>query len=136
MTVSLAIRRQLEEANGRFYEAFESRDAAAMAVCWAASDDVACVHPGGPVIRGWEEVRDSWTGILAASGYVEVDVDIVGIVVNDPMAWVSCIEYVTTASGPERLSAAVAATNAFVLDRSGWLMVLHHASPVVRPVLS
>lgn len=136
MTVSRAVRLQLEAANRRFYEAFEARDAVAMAACWAVTDDIACVHPGGPWVCGCDQVRESWAAVLAASGYMEVEVEIVGIAFNDPVARLSCIEHVTTVAGPERISADVAATNAFVLDRSGWMMVLHHASPVMRPMAS
>jgi hypothetical protein len=53
-------------------------------------------------------------------------------VVNDPVAWVSCIEHVTTAVAGDQVTASVAATNVFVLGTQGWRLVLHHASPVVR----
>jgi ketosteroid isomerase-like protein len=129
---SAVMRQQVEAANRRFYEAFESLDMAALADCWADGDEIACVHPGGPWISGGEAVRESWELIMAHTGYVEVAVEIVDVVINDPVAWVSCIEHVTSANGPERATASVAATNVFVLGADGWRMVLHHASPIVR----
>ncbi len=129
---SAVVRAQVEAVNRQFYEAFESLDAAALADCWASTDDVACVHPGGPWVTGWEDVRDSWEVILANTGYIEVAIEVVDVVINDPVAWVSCVELVTSVSGTDRATASVAATNVFVLGSSGWRLVLHHASPVVR----
>jgi ketosteroid isomerase-like protein len=129
---SAVVRTQVEAVNRRFYEAFESLNMDALADCWASTDQVACVHPGGPWVTGWDDVRDSWDVILANTGYIEVAVEVVAVVVNDPVAWVSCIEHVTTAVGGDQVMASVAATNVFVLGTQGWRLVLHHASPVVR----
>ena len=129
---SAVVRAQVEVVNGRFYEAFESLNMDALADCWASTDQVACVHPGGPWVTGWDDVRDSWDVILANTGYIEVAVEVVAVVVNDPVAWVSCIEHVTTAVAGDQVTASVAATNVFVLGTQGWRLVLHHASPVVR----
>jgi len=129
---SAVVRAQVEAANRRFYDAFETKDADALAACWAASDDIACVHPGGPWVSGWEDVREAWEFILANTGYIEVGVEIVAIVVTDPVAIVSCVEHVTTARDGERVEASVAATNVFELGVHGWRMLVHHASPIVR----
>jgi hypothetical protein len=129
---SAVVRAQVEVVNRRFYEAFESLNMDALADCWASTDQVACVHPGGPWVTGWDDVRDSWDVILANTGYIEVAVEVAAVVVNDPVAWVSCIEHVTTAVAGDQVTASVAATNVFVLGAQGWRLVLHHASPVVR----
>jgi len=52
------------EANRRFYEAFESLDIERMAAVWLREDWAECVHPGWELLRGWEEIRDSWVRIL------------------------------------------------------------------------
>lgn len=131
---SAIVRAQVEAANRRFYEALESKDADAVEACWLASDDVACVHPGGPWVTGHEDVIQAWGFILANTGYMEVAVEVVDIVVNDPIAVVSCVEHVTSAHEGERVDASLAATNVFVLGSDGWRMSLHHASPIVRLV--
>jgi hypothetical protein len=52
--------------------------------------------------------------------------------VADPLAWVTCAERITSAGGGGPATADVAATNLFVVDETGWHLILHHASPVIR----
>lgn len=134
VVTSSVVRAQVEAANRTFYEAFESLSPDALADCWSSTQEVACVHPGGPWVVGRDAVRDSWEIILANTGYIEVAVEVIDVVVADPVAWVSCLEHVTSAHGGDHATASVAATNVFVLGTSGWRLVLHHASPVVRMV--
>lgn len=124
----------MREANRRFYEALESLDMEAMAGCWSHGPEVACVHPGGPLQRGWDAVRAGWTAVMAATARFDLEVDEVQVTVQDPVAWVTCVERIAAsgASGTPAV-AEVAATNVFVLGATGWRLVLHHASPVVRP---
>jgi ketosteroid isomerase-like protein len=129
-----AIREQVLAANRRFYDALEALDMDAMEAVWGDGAEVACLHPGGPWQRGWEDVRAGWEAIMANTGYIELDVADVVVSIADPVAWVTCTEVITSAAASgEPAAAEVAATNVFVLDRSGWRLVLHHASPVIRP---
>jgi ketosteroid isomerase-like protein len=129
-----AIGEQVLAANRRFYDALEALDTDAMAACWAHGPEVACLHPGGPWQRGWEDVRDGWQAIMAATDYIEFRLDDAAVTVVDPVAWVTCIERITSAGGSAAPAVAeAAATNVFVLDGSGWHLVLHHSSPVIRP---
>ena len=124
---------QVRDANRRFYDALEALDIDAMEACWEGGSEVVCVHPGGPVQRGWEEVRGSWEAIMSNTGYIEFEIVDVQVVVQDPLAWVTCVERITssTAEGSPAI-AEVAATNVFVLDSSGWRLWVHHASPIIR----
>lgn len=51
-------------ANQAFYDAHEACDLEAVSVVWEHSDRVVCVHPGWPILRGWEIVACS----MAAGG--------------------------------------------------------------------
>lgn len=128
------VKAQVLEANRRFYEAFERLDLEAMEACWEPSDRAACLHPGGPWLRGWEQVAASWQAILANTSYIEFEIAEPQVEVWDPVAWVTCVERITSAgaSGGRSTVAEVAATNLFVLDGSGWRLLLHHASPIIR----
>ena len=129
-----AITEQVLAANRRFYEAVEALDVAAMEACWSSSDEAACVHPGGPWLRGWDEIGGAWEAIMANTGYIEFEIADAQVIVNDPVAWVTCVERITTsATQGGAAGAEVAATNMFVLEATGWRMVLHHASPIIRP---
>ena len=129
-----AIAEQVLAANRRFYDAFEALDMERMEACWASRADIACLHPGGPFQRGWEEVRAGWEAIMANTGYIEFEIADAAVALADPVAWVTCTERITSAgAGGAPAAAEVAATNLFVLDASGWHIALHHASPVIRP---
>jgi ketosteroid isomerase-like protein len=131
-----AIAAQVRDANRRFYDALEALDMDAMAAVWAGGDDVVCIHPGGPVQRGWDEVGGAWEAIMSHTGYIEFEIDDVNVVVQDPVAWVTCVERITSSTGEGATAVAeVAATNVFVLDATGWRLQVHHASPIIRPGL-
>jgi len=103
-----------------------------METVWETSSRAACLHPGGPWLLGWDEVRESWETILANTSYIEFEIADARVELVDPLAWVTCVERITTAEGSPSV-AEVAATNLFVVDGTGWHLILHHASPVVRP---
>lgn len=124
---------QVLALNRRFYDAFEQLDIEAMAAIWADGDQVACLHPGGGWQRGWDDVREGWETIMNHTPYIELEVAEAEVQVVDPVAWVTCIERITTAGREGPTVAEVAATNVFVLGRDGWRLTLHHASPVIRP---
>jgi ketosteroid isomerase-like protein len=128
------IEEQVLAANRAFYDAFEALDMEWMAACWSSAEDVACLHPGGPWQRGWDEVREGWEAIMANTGYIEFEIAGAAVTRVDPVAWVTCSERITTAgAGGAPAVAEIAATNLFVLETTGWRIALHHASPVVRP---
>jgi ketosteroid isomerase-like protein len=128
------IEEQVLAANRAFYDAFEALDMERMAACWSSAEDVACLHPGGPWQRGWDEVREGWEAIMANTGYIEFEIAGAAVTRVDPVAWVTCSERITTAgAGGAPAVAEIAATNLFVLETTGWRIALHHPSPVVRP---
>ena len=55
----------VEEANARFYRAFETLDVREKDEVWAHGEHVRCVHPGWPPLCGWDAVRESWRTIFA-----------------------------------------------------------------------
>jgi ketosteroid isomerase-like protein len=120
-------------ANRRFYDAFEALDLDAMEASWETSARAACLHPGGPWLLGWEQVRESWAAILSHTSYIEFEIVEPRVEMIDPVAWVTCVERITTVAGGGQTVSEVAATNLFVIDGDGWHLLLHHGSPIVRP---
>jgi hypothetical protein len=128
-----AMRAQVLAANRRFYDALESLDMGQMEAVWDTGPDAACLHPGSDWQHGWDDVRAGWGAVMTATGYIEFEIRDARARVVDPVAWVTCIERITS-SGPQGPSVAeVAATNVFVLDATGWHLTVHHASPIIRP---
>jgi len=120
------------EANLKFYFALESLDLNLMEEVWATDASAMCVYPGCDRLAGWENIRASWERMFQSTSFMRVDVSEVSVEVQGSVAWVTCLENITTSAG-DRLSRAQAyATNIFVLAEDRWLMVLHHAS-ILRP---
>jgi ketosteroid isomerase-like protein len=124
-------RLDVEEANARFYRAFEALDLAEMEKVWAHGDHVKCVHPGWPLLAGWDNVRASWEAILNNTGEIRFTVGDVQVAVSGSLAWVTCTENILSQVRGRVSVTSVIATNIFQREADGWKMVLHHASHVL-----
>ncbi|MFQ5927475.1 MAG: nuclear transport factor 2 family protein [Terriglobia bacterium] len=121
------------EANQRFYEALEKLDLAAMEAVWLHEGWVKCVHPGWELLEGWEEIRESWSRIFAHTRRMRVGLGSVSVKMEERIAWVCCLEQITSSFERGFDTAWAQATNIFVEREGRWLMVHHHASPIPRP---
>ena len=104
---------EVNKANQRFYEAFESLDITQMDRVWAHQEYVTCVHPGWSLRTEWPEVRDSWVLIFNNTFSMKFELSEVMVQVAGDMAWVICIENITTQQSEEPQHAKVLATNLF-----------------------
>ena len=50
--------------NEEFYRSLEALNLDRMEKVWHDAEWVTCVHPGGPMLTGWEVIRDSWEQIF------------------------------------------------------------------------
>jgi len=123
----------VEEANGRFYRAFEALDLEAMERVWAGGGHVKCVHPGWPLLTGWASVRASWESIFANTAEIRFSLSDVRVVAAGDVAWVTCVENILSEVQGRLTVTSVVATNVFERDLDGWRMVHHHASHVLAP---
>jgi hypothetical protein len=71
-------RHAVEEANERFYAAFQSGSIQAMADAWGTGDHVQCIHPLAGCIAGRASVMESWRLVLG-SGRMKISIDDVRI---------------------------------------------------------
>lgn len=120
----------LRDANRRFYRALSRLDLDAMDEIWLDESWVCCVHPGWPMLTGWEKIRASWQRIFEATESHHVDPEQITVRVFGDVGWVSCVERIVIPSETGRNVSVAASTNFFVRAPSGWKMVLHHASPI------
>lgn len=123
--------RDVEEANARFYRAFEALDLAAMDSVWAHAEYVKCVHPGWPLLTGWEAVRDSWRVIFENTAEIRFTLGDVDVTATAGFAWVTCTESILQSVRGRISVTSVLATNLFERAADGWRMIHHHASHVV-----
>jgi len=121
----------IEEANARFYRAFEALDLAAMDAVWAHAEYVKCVHPGWPLITGWDAVRESWRVIFENTAEIRFTISEVDVTVTASIARVTCTENILQSVRGRISVTSVLATNLFERGAEGWRMIHHHASHVV-----
>jgi uncharacterized protein (TIGR02246 family) len=117
-----------QDAEAAFYEALEAGDLEAMMEIWAEDEDIVCVHPGGPRLAGFEQVRGSWAQILGSRQRLKVQLSNQVVLSGMTLAIHSVYENITV-EGESRPRAAVAATNVYLRTAKGWRMILHHGSP-------
>jgi len=122
---------EVTKANERFYEAFESLDIARMDQVWAHLEYVTCVHPGWALRSKWSEVRDSWVLIFNNTFSMRFALSDVTIQVAGDIAWVLCVEHITSQQSDEPQEGTVIATNLFERIGDEWLMIHHHGSAVM-----
>ena len=120
-------------ANRMFYAALHALDISQMAQVWWHADWVRCLHPGWELLMGWNEVRGSWEEIFRSTEQMMVSISRPLVHVAGDVAWVSCLENVTTAYQNDISSALVEATNIFQRRQGRWLMVHHHTTPLAGP---
>jgi ketosteroid isomerase-like protein len=124
-------------ANAELYAAFEEGDVDRMEAVWDDADDVRCVHPGWPLLRGRSRVLRSWSVIMANTSYIQFFLTAVEASVDGDVAVVTCEENILTAvadpDGTLSQSAKVVSTNVFRRRPAGWRLWVHHGSPVLAP---
>ncbi|MCS6913638.1 MAG: nuclear transport factor 2 family protein [Myxococcales bacterium] len=111
-------------ANGAFYEAFARRDLPAMDHLWARRVPVACIHPGWDVLRGREQVMESWRAILGQGEGTDIRCSGAVAHILGEVALVTC---------HERLAGGqLVATNVFVREEGQWKIAHHQAAPLTH----
>lgn len=116
------------EANLKFYFALESLDIDLMDEVWATDASASCLLPGWQRIAGWETIRSNWEQIFRSTTFMRVDVSDVNVEVQGNVAWVTCLENITTAVSEQMRRFQTHATNIFIFEDDRWLLVVHHAS--------
>jgi len=117
-----------QDTESAFYEALEKGDLEAMMRVWSDDEEIVCVHPGGPVLIGYNAVRESWQRIFSHSGRLSLRVAQKAAFVT-PFAVITHVLEHFSHAGDESIAAPVVATNIYTRGALGWRMVGHHASP-------
>jgi uncharacterized protein (TIGR02246 family) len=117
-----------QDAEAAFYEALEAGDLEAMMEVWAEDEEIVCVHPGGPRLAGYDQVRSSWAQILGSGQRLKVHVSS-QVVLPGMMLAVHSVHENILVQGESRPRSPIAATNVYLRTGNGWRMILHHGSP-------
>jgi len=117
-----------EQAEDAFYRAFQARDLHAMMAVWSEEDDIVCIHPQGPRLEGYEQIRDSWAQILENSPPMQFRLSKLRRVDSGSISVRYVNENIYLPNG-EQPQFTILATNIYRLTGKGWRIILHHASP-------
>jgi ketosteroid isomerase-like protein len=93
----------------------------AMEECWAETTDITCIHPGWGVLRGRDNVLQSWLAILANPESPKIVCRAPQVTVLGDSAVVINFEEI---DGQYLL-----ATNVYVQEAGRWRLVHHQAGP-------
>jgi ketosteroid isomerase-like protein len=118
------------KANERFYKALGTRDLELMDTVWIKDSRAGCVHPGWVMLQGWQAIRQSWENVFDPRDQVDIKLSGISVEVKGDVAWLTCIQELTYINRDPVMMNVSQSTNIFERHDSGWLMVLHHASPI------
>jgi ketosteroid isomerase-like protein len=118
---------QVLAANDAFYGAFNQKDFEAMEQVWSSREDITCIHPGWNLLRGRDEVLESWRGILENPNQARIVIGGASVTLLGEQALVLCRELVG--------GSPLAATNFFVHEEGDWKLLHHHSGPVAQAAI-
>ncbi len=120
------------ETNQAFYQAFSQRNLQKMSQVWWQGSTSLCVHPGGKVFIGWDEIRPTWESIFRNTDFLEIDLEIIKIEIDQAVAYVVVGETVLQSSQGKKFKGQSIGTNIFHKMAQKWYLVSHHGSPIMR----
>ncbi len=125
-----ALQASPDDTEAQFYEALQHADLDHLMALWAADEEIACVHPGGPRIVGLTAIRAAFAAVFER-GAVRVHPERVRRLHSGDCAIHHVLERVQLHSeaGQAAPTSWVIATNVYLKTALGWRLVLHHASP-------
>lgn len=118
------------KVNERFYKALGTRDLELMDTVWVRDSRAGCVHPGWIMLQGWQAVRQSWENAFDPRDQVDIRLSGISVEIKGDVAWLTCIQELSYINRDPMTMNVSQSTNIFKRYDSGWLMVLHHASPI------
>jgi len=122
---------EILSSNQIYYDAFNKQDLAMMKDVWQDDSGARCIHPGWPVLKGYEDIIKSWDDIFRHNQYMEIKVSDVDVMIQDDFAWVSCQENLFSIKMSGVQSSKVHATNLYQRVGNEWKMILHHAAALL-----
>jgi ketosteroid isomerase-like protein len=117
-----------QDCEAAFYEALERADLDAMMDVWAEDEEIVCVHPGGPRLTGYDQVRGSWAEIFANRQRLTMHLSN-QVSVNGMMLAIHSLHENILVEGEQRARGVAVCTNVYLRTGNGWRMLMHHASP-------
>ncbi len=122
-----------QDAEDAFYDALEAHDLVAMMNVWANADDIVCIQPMTPIMRGTADVQTSWQHVFEYPERPDITVHHRQWQESGDLA-LHIVEQKVVVTGMPGAVPPIVATNAYRREDHSWHMVLHHVSPPPPPV--
>ncbi len=120
-----------QDAEDALYDALEEGDIERVMQVWEPTDDIACLLPMQPLVRGRSAVRGAYEPLLAQGRKVAISVTHVHWYESDQLAFHLVEERAETAQGRPPL--AIYATNVYRRGPHGWKLLMHQNAPTPPP---
>lgn len=121
---------KIVEVNNLFYKALGTRDLGLMSRVWVTDRRAGCVHPGWIILRSWDAIKQSWENIFDPEDQVDISLSDVSVNIKGDIAWLTCVQQMVYIKRDPVTYNISLSTNIFEKTGDGWLMVIHHASPI------
>jgi uncharacterized protein (TIGR02246 family) len=117
-----------QDAETAFYEALERNDLDGMMEVWADDEELICVHPTGPRLTGYDQIRESWSQIFNSRQRWQVRLSH-QVYVQGMMLAIHSVHENFVVAGESKPRPPIVATNIYMRTANGWRMLVHHGSP-------
>jgi len=125
--------KEVENANLKFYKAFENLSIPMMESTWSHNDNCVCIHPGWEMFVGWMAIRESWVTIFSNTENIKFTItNSKTRIYQEVIAVITCLENIEIIQNEVKIQSGVVATNIFEYNMSQkkWLIIHHHGSPM------
>ncbi len=122
-----------QEAEDAFYDALDEADLNRMLSVWAEADDIACLLPMHPLMRGRSDVTDQFNQLFSQGHRVSLAITHLEWIETADMAIhlvEETLQNLPTGTPPQP---PMYGMNAYRKDADGWRLVLHQNAPTPPP---
>ena len=122
-----------QEAEDGFYDALEEGKLQTLMSVWAESDDICCLLPMYPLVRGRDAVEDVFSHLFSRGSGVSLSINHLQWIEAGDVA-IHLVEEVLQDVPPDGTPPPpFYGTNVFRRDSNGWRLLLHQNSPTPAP---
>jgi len=120
-----------QTAEDAYYDAFDEHDLAKMMSVWSDSDEIVCLLPMLPAIKGRAAIERAFDPVLNPESAFDIQIKHLHWINNNDIAIHLVEEKISMADGPDQF---VYATNIYQKNaNNSWHMTMHQNSPVPPP---
>jgi ketosteroid isomerase-like protein len=122
-----------QDAEDAYYDALEEGDVKRLLDVWADSDDVCCLLPMYPLVRGRKPVEEAFAHLFSRGQGVTLAISHIDWVEANDMAIHLVEETIQNVPPGQAPPPPFYATNIYTRTADGWRLLVHQNSPMPPP---